>query len=413
LLRSTLADIKKSKKAKKISNRGLKEIKKLLKKGRHELNGDRINELINEYHLEMIQPLYSASDARQALSQFDGFPYRQPVTIGKETTCTLYDAGHILGSAMTIVKSRENGRSYTIGYTGDIGRFDKPIINDPTLDFAEEDRELDLLVMESTYGDRVHEPVNDLKPQLKQILVDSYNRGGTILIPSFAFGRTQELIYVLHQLYDEGQVPKVPVFVDSPLATNITRVFGEHPEVYDKDTHRHFLRNNSNPFSFKNIHFVQSVQESMELNRNQTPHIVIAASGMCEAGRILHHLRYKIHDPKTTILVVGYMAANTLGRRILEQGKAYAEAGRQGTPPLLRFLNKMYPLKARVISLGGFSAHGDKTEMLRFLKQSNLKVKRIAVVHGEESQSIAFSSYLRENGYSVLAPRLGETLHIK
>ncbi len=412
-VRSALAQIKKSSRAKKISKRGLKNIKKLLKKNRHQLNTATINELMDHYHLERAQPLYSSEDVQQALTCFDGYPYGHPIEIGKDMTCTLYDAGHILGSAITIIRTKENGRTFTVGYTGDIGRFDKPIIKDPTLDFGEQDRRVDLLIMESTYGNRLHEPVQDLKPQLKRVLVDTYNRGGTVLIPSFAFGRTQELLYFLHELRNDNEVPMVPVSVDSPLAINLTRVFGEHPEVYDEEAHADFLRQGKNPFSFKGIHFVESVEESMALNREDAPHIVIAASGMCEAGRILHHLRYKIHNPKTTILIVGYMAQNTLGRRILERGRAYEKSGRSGAPPMLKFLNKEYPLKARVISLGGFSAHGDKNEMCRFLKESNLSIRKIAVVHGEEAQSLAFAKHLKEQGYSVTTPRAGDTLQIK
>lgn len=412
-VRSALAQMKKSRRAKKISKGGLDNIKKLLKKGRHELKTETINELIDYYNLKGIQPLYSSEDARQALTYFDGYPYRHPITIGKGMNCTMYDAGHILGSAIAIIKVKENGRTFTVGYTGDIGRFNKPIIENPTLDFREEDRQIDLLIIESTYGNRLHEPVKDLKPHLKQVLVDTHNRGGTVLIPAFAFGRTQELLYWLHELRNEKQVPEVPVFIDSPLAINITRVFGEHPEVYDKETHDNFLQYGKNPFSFKGIHFVKSVEESMALNRENNPHIVIAASGMCEAGRILHHLRYKIHNPKTTILIVGYMAQNTLGRRILEHGRAYEESGRSGAPPMLKFLNKEYPLKARVISLGGFSAHGDKNEMSRFLRESNLSIKKVAVVHGEEDQSLAFAQHLKKEGYSVSAPRAGESLRIE
>jgi metallo-beta-lactamase family protein len=293
-----------------------------------------------------------------------------------------------------------------------MGRFDKPIIKDPTLNFDEQDREVDLLIMESTYGDRLHEPVVDLKPRLKQVLVDTYDRGGTILIPSFAFGRTQELLYVLHELYNEKEVPRFPVYVDSPLATKITRVFAEHPEVYDQETHQAFLQQGENPFQFDQVNFVGSVQESMALNRDETPHIVVSASGMCEAGRILHHLRYKIHNSKNTILIVGYMAQHTLGRRILEQGEEYEKSGRKGKAPLLRFMNKEYPLKARVVKLGGFSAHADKDEMRRFLKESNLKVKRIALVHGEEDQTLAFADDLRNDGLAAVVPRKGETINV-
>ncbi|MCP4624992.1 MAG: MBL fold metallo-hydrolase [bacterium] len=412
-VRSALSTMDSSKKGKGSTQKEAAEIRKVLKKNRHRLNVAAINELIDKHSLEGVKALYTADDAQQALAALDGYPYRHPISIGRDMTCTLYDAGHILGSALSIIRIRENGRDYTICYTGDIGRFDKPIIKDPTLEFEEADREIDLLVMESTYGDRLHEPMVDLKPRLKEVLVETYDRGGTIMIPSFAFGRTQELLYVLHELYNENEVPHFPVYVDSPLATKITRVFAEHPEVYDEETHATFLQNSQNPFQFKQIHFVESVEESMALNRDQTPHIVISASGMCEAGRILHHLRHKIHDSKNTVLIVGYMANHTLGRRILEKGLAYEESGRQGQPPLLKFMNKKYPLKARVVRLGGFSAHGDKSEMMRFLQESNLNVKKIALVHGEEDQTLAFAETLKKENYPVVVPEKGEKIEIK
>ena len=381
-------------------------------KGDHGLNHDAINEIIARYHLDAVAPIYTAEDAETALSFFDGRPYGESIVLGQGTECRFYDAGHILGSAITVIHASENSHRRTVAYTGDIGRFNKPILEDPTLDFLPEDREIDLLIMESTYGDREHEPVKDLAPHLKQVLNKTIERGGTVVIPSFAFGRTQELLYVIHDLYNNKEVPEVPVFVDSPLATRITKVFGEHPEMYDQQTHKDFLEDGKNPFMFKKVQFITKVEDSMALMRREDPHIVISASGMCEAGRILHHLRYKIHNPKNTILVVGYMAAHTLGRRILEKGEEYAAAGREGEPPMLKFMNKEYPLKAEVIKLGGFSAHADKNEMLRFLKQSNLNVKKIALVHGEEDQTVAFADTLKTVGYSVYVPRAGDTLKI-
>ncbi len=410
IVRSALHKMETSMGTQKGSKKDADRLKKFLKKNRRHPDAETVNELINEYHLEGVQPLYTIEDAQQAISFFDGYPYRHPVSIGREMTCTLYDAGHILGSAFSLIRARENGRNFTIGFSGDMGRFDKPIIEDPTLSFDEQDRALDLLIMESTYGDRLHEPVVDLKPKLKRVLADTYDRGGTILIPSFAFGRTQELLYVIHELYNENEVPRFPVYVDSPLATKITRVFAEHPEVYDQETHEAFLQQGKNPFQFDQVNFVKSVEESMALNRDKTPHIVVAASGMCEAGRILHHLRHKIHDSKNTILIVGYMAQYTLGRRILEQGEAYEESGRKGKAPLLRFMNKEYPLKARVVKLGGFSAHADKNEMRRLLQESNLKIKRIALIHGEEEQSLSFADDLKKDGFAVVVPRKGETI---
>ncbi|RLC05786.1 MAG: MBL fold metallo-hydrolase [Deltaproteobacteria bacterium] len=411
-LRNHLTQMKRETSRGKKKQRDTREIQKILKKKRHQLDVENIDRLMADHGIKSIRPLYTTGDAENTLEIFDGYPYEHPFSVGKGITCTFYDAGHILGSAFSMLRLQQNGKSATVCYTGDIGRFGKSIIRDPTTSFAEEDRDVDLLIMESTYGDRLHEPVKDLKPGLKRILTETLARGGSMLIPSFAFGRTQELLYTLHELYKEGETPRVPIYVDSPLATKLTRVFGEHPEVYDADTHKTFLKDGRNPFSQEQIHFVSSVEESMALNREEKPHIVISASGMCEAGRILHHLRYKIHNPKHTILIVGYMAANTLGRRILEQGTAYQEGGRKGPPPLMKILNKEYPLEARVVKLGGFSAHADKKEMCQFLNSSNLKIKKIALVHGEEDQSLSFAETLKGEGYNVFVPKVGESVSI-
>lgn len=411
-VRNTLSRVKSSGRNKNMSKNEKSEIKKLLKKNRHQLNTEVINDLIEDFHLERVEPLYTTADADEALTYFDGNPYNHPIPIGQDMTCTFYEAGHILGSAITVIRARQNGRHYNIAFSGDIGRFDKPIIKDPALNFADDHRKIDLLIMESTYGDRLHDPVKDLRPRLKQVLQNTHDRKGTILIPSFAFGRTQELLYILHELYDTDEVPRFPIYVDSPLATKLTKVFAEHPEVYDEETHDAFLEKGKNPFSHEKIHFVGSVAESIALNKDKTPHIVVSASGMCEAGRILHHLRYKIHDARNTILMVGYQAQHTLGCRILDKGRAYEQSGRKGAAPVVKFLNKEYPLKARVEAIDGFSAHADKQEMLRFLEESNLKIKKIALVHGEEDQTLAFADTLRSEGFSVVAPRRGESLQV-
>ncbi len=395
-----------------LSKEDRRDIKKLLKKNGHRLNNEAIKLAIKKYSFKETIPLYTMKDADRALTCFEGVPYRSEVTIGENITGKFYEAGHILGSAVSIIKYRNKDQKKTVCYSGDLGRFDKPIIRDPALNFEEDDRDIDLLIMESTYGNREHEPVVDLKPRLKKVLNETIERGGSVLIPCFAYGRTQELLYVIHELYNEGSVPRVPVWIDSPLATNITKVFGEHPEVYDADTHTTFLENGKNPFYFAQVNFTQSVEDSINLTREQKPHIVISASGMCEAGRVLHHLRYKVHNPKNTILTVGYMAANTLGRKIEEEGLKYAEEGRKGEAPLLKFFNKEYPLKAHVEKIGGFSAHGDRNEMLRFLQESNLNIKKIAIVHGEEEQSLAFCDFLKGKGFEAVVPKFGETLSV-
>ncbi|MFH2057555.1 MAG: MBL fold metallo-hydrolase [Pseudomonadota bacterium] len=410
-LRSFLYQLEQNNVKQPVSGKQKNQIKNMLKKNAHELNVETINKLQKEHGIDIVTPLYTMDDARQALTSIDGYPFGLPVTIGEETTVKFYVAGHILGSAFSVITVKRDNKTYKILYTGDVGRFGKPILRDPTLVFDEEDRDIDLLITESTYGDREHDPVGDLGSSLKKVLNEAFERGGSVIIPSFAFGRTQELIYILHELYDNGEVPRRPVYVDSPLATNITKVFGEHPETYNKETHATFLEKGKNPFSFEKIRFVQTVQESMQLNKDDSSHVVISASGMCEAGRILHHLRYKIHDPKNTILLVGYMAQHTLGRRIEELGADGAPTNGKEFP-VVKILGKEYPLKARVEKIGGFSAHGDKHELEQIIIGSNLRIKKIAVVHGEEAQSAAFAERLRQKGYETIVPKTGEKISI-
>jgi len=410
--RRFLEKVKKGDNPANISKAEIKEIKSILKNGDHNLRTNTILNLLRENNLEVIQPLYDIQSAENSLSQINGLPYRHPFTLGKNLDCTFYEAGHILGSAISFLQYKTGAGKKTVVYSGDLGRFDKPIIKDPNLNFAEEHRDVDLFIMESTYGDRIHEPVKDMKPMLKKVLTETFERGGSVLIPAFAYGRTQELIYFLHELYLEGAVPRRPIYIDSPLATKITSVFGEHPETYDEDTHDAFLENGINPFKFEHLKFVQNVEESMKLNRDKSSHIVLAGSGMCEGGRILHHLRHKIHDDRNTVLIVGYMGKNTFGRLIQEKGSEYDANGRSGEPPIVRFYNKDYPLRARVVTLGGFSAHGDKNEMTRVLTESNLNVKRVALVHGEEEQSLGFAEHLRGLGYDVVVPYKGQSVMV-
>lgn len=411
-LRSFLYQLEQNNVKHKVTNKERSSIKKMLKKSPYELNHDIIHKLQKQHGLEIVTPLYTMEEARQSLGFIDGYPFNYPITIGEDTTVKFYVAGHILGSAFSLVTVKREDKTTRILYTGDVGRFGKPILKDPTLVFDEEDRDIDLLITESTYGDREHEPVEDLGTSLKKVLSDTFERGGSVIIPSFAYGRTQELIYILHELYDKGEVPKRPIYVDSPLASNITKVFGEHPEVYDKETHETFLEKGKNPFHFDKIRFVQTVQESMQLTEDKTSHVVISASGMCEAGRILHHLRYKVHDPKNTILLVGYMAQHTLGRRIEELGTEYTRSGGKGEAPEIKILGKTYPLRAKVEKIGGFSAHGDKHELDKIITGSNLRVKKIGIVHGEASQSEAFSKHLQSKGYDTIIPKPGEKITI-
>ena len=395
-----------------ISGKEIQKLKKELKSKPHRLNRVFINDLLKRFRLHRISPLYTTADAEYSESFFRPTSRRHSVEVGKHMHATFYNAGHILGSALIALNTVEDGKKKTVMYTGDIGRYDKPIIKDPSSQFNEEDKNIDLLIMESTYGDRLHEPVVDLKPLLQEIIRKTYDRGGVIMIPAFAYGRTQEIIYYLHELYLEDAIPKMPIYIDSPLAVKITKVFGEHPETYDEDTHSTFLEKGINPFMFPEINYVQSVQESMDLNRSKEPHIVLAGSGMCEGGRILHHFRHRLEDERNTILVVGYMAQHTLGRRILELGEKYAQNNRKSEAPNIRLFGSSYQLKAEVKKLAGFSAHGDRNEMTRFLKESGLDIKKIAVVHGEEEQSLAFCEHLKSEGYNAFVPRQGESIEV-
>ncbi len=396
----------------KATDKEIKEATQLFKKNKTRLNAEQINKIAAELSLPLIEPLYTMLDASNSLACFEGVPYRTPVDIGKDMTVTFYEAGHILGSAISIIKYREKGVLKKICFTGDLGRFGKAIIRNPNLNFAPEDRDIDLMIIESTYGNREHGPVSDLSSKMGKVLSETLDRNGIVVIPSFAYGRSQEMLYSIHELYDRGDVRPVPVYLDSPLASKLTQVFSEHPEVYDGETHKTFLEKGENPFVFDKVHFVASVEESMQVMKDKTPHIVISASGMCEFGRILHHLRYKIHNSANTILIVGYMAKNTLGRRILEEGKKYEKSGRASEPPIMKILGKEYPLTAHVSKIDGFSAHADKQELMRFIRESNLNIKKAAVVHGEIEQSRPFSKALQKEGIDTIIPEMGETVSV-
>lgn len=392
------------------SNKEINNAAKLLKKNKIRLDNEQIDRLAAELSLPVVEPLYTRVEAGISLEHFEGIPYRTPVDIGKDMTVTFYEAGHILGSAISIIKCREKGKVKKICFTGDLGRFGKSIVRDPCLNFMPEDRDIDLMIIEGTYGNREHGPVSDLSPQMERVLYETLDRNGTVVIPAFAYGRTQEMLYSIHEIYNTGEAKPVPVYVDSPLASKLTRVFSEHPEVYDGETHKMFLEKGENPFVFEGVRFIESVEESMQITKDNTPHIVISASGMCEFGRVLHHLRHKIHNPANTILIVGYMAENTLGRRILEEGRKHEKSGMKTEPPIMKILGKEYPLKARVAKIDGFSAHADKHELVRFIKESNLIVKKAAVVHGETEQTRPFSQMLQQQGIDTVIPGMGESI---
>ncbi|MDR2953084.1 MAG: MBL fold metallo-hydrolase [Treponema sp.] len=329
-------------------------------------------------------PLYTEQDAIAAVGQTIGVSYNRPMYIGDGVKLEFYDAGHILGSAMAAISVKKKGEEVNILATGDLGRKGKPIIRNPAIpDFTP-----DYIILESTYGDRRHDSTVDAIAKLSNIAKRTVEKKGKILIPSFAIERTQELVYYFHLLVDDGTIPEVPIFVDSPMATNATTIFQVHPECYSQEIKEAFIIHHKNPFGFNSLHFTTSVQESKALNDHKGPLIIISADGMCEAGRIQHHLIHNIQDPNTTIMTVGYMAENTLGRRIRNRESD------------VKIHGEWFKLKAQVEEINAFSAHADYFETLEWLKALDTsRLKGILLVHGEKKAQVFLKKYLDENGF--------------
>jgi len=339
-------------------------------------------------HKEFVEPLYTMRDAVRTQDLMIGIPYNKTFDVVPGVRCTYIDAGHILGSASVLLDITEHGKTRRLVFSGDIGRPGLSIIRDPVVPEG-----ADVVIMESTYGNRDHETVVDARAELATVVRDTAARGGRILIPSFAVGRTQELLYNLNGLSREGAIPPIPIYVDSPLATDTTTVFELHPEVFD---HTEDLVNKAkNLFQFPQVHFTRSVEESKALNTAQGPMVIIAASGMVEAGRILHHLVQGAGDPKNTILFVGYQAEGTLGRRI------------EASPPTVRIYGDDIPLRAEVKIIDGYSAHADRAELTAWIdgvKATSPQLGNLFLVHGEADVQDVFKTALTAKGYTVECP---------
>lgn len=329
------------------------------------------------------KPMYDEQDAVAATGQFVTVSYDRPFQVSPQVRVKFRDAGHILGSATAhVTATGADGHIVRIGFCGDLGRPDKPIIRDPQpMD------PVDYIILESTYGDRRHESTVDAMERLASVVNDTVKRGGKIIIPAFAVERTQELIYYFHLLVDQGRIPKIPIWVDSPMAINATSIFQIHPECYDKETQDAFIKHHKNPFGFNELHFSSSVDESKLLNKLDTPAIIMSADGMCEAGRIQHHLMHNISDERNTILIVGYMAAETLGRRIRDGQKE------------VRIHGDLYKVRARVEEIKAFSAHADYQETWNWLSTMDLSsLKTAFLVHGEDEAIEAQKKFLEGKG---------------
>ena len=333
-----------------------------------------------------IEPIYTSEDVEQTLAQMVGVRYRQKTEVAEGISITFVDAGHLLGSAVTLIEVQENGKTTVLGFSGDLGRKDMPILKDPELI-----GDVDIWISESTYGGRLHEPISGMEQRLLDVVQRTIDRGGKVIVPAFSVGKTQELLYVLFTLNDSGRLPAVPIFVDSPLSVNTTEVFRTHPECFDKETLKYILAN-EDPFGFGRLHYIKSVDESKKLNDIKEPCIIIASSGMCEAGRILHHLANSIQDARNTVLVVGFMAEHTLGRRIVER------------QPQVRIFGDMFQLKSEVAILNAFSAHAGQDDLVNYaLSMNKSRLKSVFLVHGELAQAQTLSGKLKESGLANVA----------
>ena len=340
------------------------------------------------------EPLYTLADAIAVQDLIQGLPYKRIHYLRKNLAFEYTDAGHILGSASVDLRLTE-GTSHRLVFSGDIGRFGQPIIRDPDPPTGP----IDTLIVESTYGDRDHEPVVDSALRLAEIVRRVAARGGKILIPAFALGRVQEMVYALHELHRAGKIPAINMYVDSPLAVEATTVFRMHPEVFDR--REQMLEHSDTILDFSLLQYIRAVQDSKRLNTLLGPMIIIAASGMAEAGRILHHLASGIGDPRNCVLFVGFQAEHTLGRRILDGARQ------------VRIFGDMYDVRAEVESIGGYSAHGDRSELRAWVKMLGGPIRRAFVVHGEAGPASAMAQILREEGVGeVVIPQMGQSFDL-
>ncbi len=341
------------------------------------------------------EPLYTKEDAVATLTRFHSVGYDRPFQPVPGVTARFRDAGHILGSAIVVLDLQENGRRLRLLFSGDIGRKGLPILRDP-----QSAEGADYVIMEATYGDRLHEAGRDAKELLRRTVAEIVDRGGKLLIPAFAVGRTQEIVYRLNQLWEADELPAVDVFVDSPLAVNATEVFRLHPECYDAQYAAELLADSDDDLlGFARLKYLRSAEQSMKLNDRDGPAVIISASGMCEGGRILHHLRHHAVKRNSIVLFVSFQAKHTLGRKILE-----------GRNPVSIYGDE-YELKASVRKAEGYSAHADRDGLLNWASQvsSAGDVKRIFLVHGEEDAMSALASGLRKRGAAdVRIPERGD-----
>ncbi len=360
-------------------------------------NGTRSSSIRNtgKNGWRLFTPLYTREDVEETLPLLRGRDYAASFDVTDGVSCRYVDAGHILGSASLMLTLQDHGAQVKLAFTGDLGRCGLPILRDPV--FIGNDA--DILITESTYGGRIHAPVNEMQAQLLDPILRAAERRGKIIIPGFSVGRTQEIVYMLHNLSVEGKIPYLPVFVDSPLSVNVTDVFRKHPECFDEETLAilHSSTNND-PFGFERLTYIRDVEHSKELNDRPGPFVVIAASGMCDNGRIVHHLANSIEDPRNMVIIAGYQAENTLGKKLVMK------------QPVVNIFGEPHELRAEVVVLNSFSGHADRNELLGYIgKFDKRKLKQIYIVHGDPDQSEKLAGGLQNLGFGeVHVPSRGD-----
>ncbi|MFA5399600.1 MAG: MBL fold metallo-hydrolase [Dehalococcoidia bacterium] len=354
-----------------------------------------VNKVRRRHNQPPAEPLYDTTDVPPTLRLLRGNSYEHRFDLARGISVIFHDAGHILGSAITVINIADGDRKLSVCFTGDLGRKDMPIIRDPHIV-----ADADILIIESTYGNRTHSDINLVLDKLAAVINETISRGGKIIVPSFALERTQELIYCLHQLKLAGRIPDFPIYIDSPLAIDATDIFRVHPECYDADTAQ-LLRTVADPFGFRGLHYVSSVEESKHLNMIKTPMMIIAGSGMAEAGRVTHHLKNNIGKPKNAVLIVGWQAENTLGRKIAERW------------PEVTIFGEKYKLRCRVEIFNEFSAHADRNDLIGWIGAGRERWQKVFVVHGEEKSALSLADAFKEMGlHDVEVPEEGQTFQL-
>lgn len=354
---------------------------------------------------KIVEPMYTQSDAMESFQYFKPVQYDQIVNIDEGLTVKFNDAGHILGSSILEMWFNDGKENVKFVYSGDIGMDEKPMLKDPTVI-----EKADYVIMEATYGDRVHDDIEQRTEELINIILKTTKRGGSVIIPSFAVGRTQELIYELNKYYDshldkigtkENELKNIPVYIDSPLATKATEIFKRNANVFDAEA-RNYIMTGDNPLEFENLHFTQSADESKALNFSLEPKIIISASGMCEAGRIKHHLKHNLWKKEASVVFVGYQAEGTLGRKILDGEK------------IVKLFGETINVKAEIHNVEGFSGHADKPALLNWLKGFKEKPKSVFIVHGEQESKLNFAKEVKETmGIDCIVPEYNVVYEIK